>query len=54
MTARALIRKELDLANLVWTTALESVDIRKLTETKLHSRNTEVTNYADTIPSLEF
>lgn len=49
-----LIGKELDFANLDWTIALESADIRKLTEAKLQSRNTEVTNYADIILSLEF
>lgn len=49
-----LIGKELDFANLDRTTALESADIRKLTEAKLQSRNTEITNCADIILSLEF
>lgn len=49
-----LIVKKLDFANLDWTIALESADIRKLTEAKLQSRNTEVKNYADIILILEF
>ena len=51
---RPLIGKELDLANLDWITALESADIRKLTEAKSQSRNTIVTNYENIILSLEF